>query len=145
MRWMSCGSQVLKALLMACVVMLPTMAHASLETDILERWYALLGKADATGLDGLLAPRAKIKLNDLGTTQTKAEFLESMDAWREAIDGGAIRFRIDATAAGRATALVCYRFKSNDLLTREVFLMTRGLITQSEQSKVGDNCGELGD
>jgi hypothetical protein len=142
---MSCESRMLRAALLAFVAMLPTTTYASLETDILERWYALLGKADATGLDGLLASRAKIKLDDLGTTQTKAEFLQSMDGWREAIDGGTIRFRIDSTAAGRATALVCYRFKSNDLLTREVFLMVRGLITRSEQSKVGDDCGDLGD
>mgnify|MGYP000196197295 CR=1 FL=1 len=134
---------VLLAALFA-VAILPVTAHASLETDILDRWYSLLGKADATGLAGMLAPKAKIKLEDIGTTQTKAEFLDSMAAWSEAIDGGSIRYRVEATAAGTATALVCYHFRSNDLLTKEVFRMVNGLITQSQQSKLAENCQGFG-
>ena len=125
--------------LLACAMLLPVSARASLETDILDRWYALLGKADATGLAGMLAPKAKITLEDIGTTQTKAEFIDSIDAWGEAIDGGSIRYRIEATAAGTATALVCYRFASNDLLTKEVFRIVSGLITRSVQTKVAEN------
>ena len=84
---------------------LPQAAHASLETDILDRWYALLGAANADGLGRLLAPRAKIKLDDLGLTQSKQEFLDSMAEWRDAIAGGSVRYRVQSTAAGRATAL----------------------------------------
>ena len=129
--------------LLACVA-LPLPAHASLETDILDRWYALLVKADAVGLAGMLAPKARITLEDIGTTQTKREFIDSMEEWREAIDGGSIHYRIEATAAGTATALVCYRFASNELLTREVFRIASGLITRSVQTKEADSCQSLG-
>jgi len=135
---------VLFAASLTCVLLLPLAARASLETDILDRWYVLLGKADATGLAGLLAPKARIKLEDIGTTQTKREFLDSMEEWREAIDGGTIRYHIEATAAGTATALVCYQFKSNDLMTKEVFRIANGLITQSVQSTVAENCQDFG-
>jgi len=128
---------------LACIVLAPMAARASLETDILDRWYVLLGKADATGLAGLLSPKARIKLEDIGTTQTKREFLESMEEWREAIDGGSIRYRIEATSAGTATALVCYQFKSNDLMTKEVFRIASGLITQSVQTTVAENCRDF--
>ena len=63
-----------------------------------------------------------------------------MEEWRAAIEGGVIRYHIEATSAGRATALVCYQFKTSDLLTKEAFRMVNGLITQSEQTKSG---GEL--
>jgi len=120
---------------------LPSTAYASLETDILDRWYTLLGTANADGLGRLLAPRARIKLDDLGLTQTKQEFLDSMEEWRDAIAGGSVRFRVQSTAAGSATALVCYHFKSNDMLTKENFRIVGGLITQSDQTKVADDCG----
>ena len=129
---------------LACILLLPVTARASLETDILDRWYVLLGKADATGLSGLLSSKARIKLEDIGTTQTKREFLDSMEEWGEAIEGGSIRYRIQATAAGNATALVCYQFKSNDLLTKEVFRIASGLITQSVQTTVAENCKDFG-
>lgn len=137
-------SRLLFAALLACATLLSLPAVASLETDILDRWYVLLGKADATGLAGMLAPRAEIKLEDIGTTQTKREFVDSMEAWAEAIDGGAIRYRIEDTAAGTATALVCYQFKSNELLTKEVFKIANGLITQSLQTKLAENCRDFG-
>ena len=39
--------------------------------------------------------------------------------------------------------MVCYHFKSNDMLTRESFLIVAGLITQSDQTKVAEDCGTL--
>jgi hypothetical protein len=137
------GFGKLFAALLACLVLLPPTARASLETDILDRWYALLGKADATGLAGLLSPKARIKLEDIGATQTKREFLDSMAEWREAIAGATIRYRIEKTAAGTATALVCYRFESNDLMTKEVFRIASGLITQSVQTKLAESCRDF--
>jgi hypothetical protein len=120
-----------------------TPARASLETDLLDRWYALLERADTDGLSGLLARSAKIELNDLGVTQTKQQFLASMDEWRAAIDGGSIRYRIETTAAGSAIALVCYDFASNDLLTRETFTFVAGHITRSQQRTVAKECGDI--
>lgn len=139
-------SQRTKAVLLALaagLTLLTTPARASLETDILDRWYALLGKANAAGLSGLLSPRARIRLNDLGVTQTKQEFLESMQEWGAAIKGGSIRYRIETTGAGQATAVVCYEFTSNEMMTRETFRMVSGLITRSDQAKLAEDCASF--
>lgn len=130
----------LGALLLAFAVLAPGIARASLETDIVDRWYALLANANANALSGLLAPRARIVMDDLGLNQTKAEFLDSMAEWKDSIAGGTIRYRIESTAAGRASAIVCYHFKANDRMTRETFRFASGLITRSEQVKLAEDC-----
>lgn len=126
------------ALVIALAFSLP--AHASLETDVLNRWFAMLERGDAAGLSGLIASNAKIQLDDLGATQTKAEFLASMDEWSEAIKGGSIRYKVEGTAGGSATALVCYHFLSNDKLMREKFRFVSGRITYVQQSDVAKSC-----
>lgn len=118
-------------------------AWASLETDMLARWYSLLERADADGLSGLLARSARIQLDDLGITQTKQEFLDSMDEWRSSMEGGSIRYQVETTSAGSATALVCYDFAANDLLARERFTFVNGLITRSRQTTVAEDCGNI--
>lgn len=132
---------LIAAIVLAAGVFSP--AWASFETDMLERWYSLLSRADADALSGLLARSAKIELNDLGVTQTKQQFLDSMEEWRVAIKGGSIRFQVESTSAGSATALVCYDFAANDLLTRESFTFVNGLITRSRQMTVAENCGNI--
>jgi len=128
------------AIALAMLLLCPAQARASFETDLLDRWYILLGQANESGLAGLLSPRATIRLNDIGVTQTRSEFLDSMKEWRAAIKGGNIRYRIETTSAGAAIALVCYEFRSNDLMTRESFRIAQGLITRSEQTTIAEGC-----
>ena len=40
-----------------------------------------------------------IKLDDIGITQNKAEFLGTMGEWRIAIAGGGIRHKVEKTEA----------------------------------------------
>lgn len=136
------GSIFLSATALALLALSPA-ARASLETDMLDRWYQLLAKADADALSGLIASGATIELVDLDITQTKQEFLASINEFEAAIAGGSVRYRIESTAANTATALVCYDFVSNDLLTRERFTFARGQVVESVQSKVADNCAQL--
>lgn len=120
-------------------------ANASLETDLLDRWYALLNRADAIALGGLMARSAKVQLVDTGVTLTKQEFLESLEEFAVAIEGGSIRYKIEQATANKAVALVCYQFASNDMLTRERFTFRQGLVATSVQEPVAENCNQLPD
>jgi hypothetical protein len=117
--------------------------RATLEVDLVSRWYTLLARADEIGLSGMLAANAKIQLDDTGVTQNKRQFLASLDGWRETIKDGNIQFKLETASAGAATALVCYKFSSNDLLTRERFQIVSGRITYSRQSVVAQDCNSF--
>lgn len=118
-------------------------ASASLETDLLNRWYSLLEHANAPALGGLMARNARVQLVDLGVTQTKQEFLDSMAEFAQAIKDGSIRYRIEKSSANAAVALVCYHFTSNDMLARERFTFRSGLVTSSVQETVAENCDSM--
>ncbi|MAY62703.1 MAG: hypothetical protein CML29_10865 [Rhizobiales bacterium] len=121
----------------------PCPVFAQTEAPVLEKWYPALFAADAETLGSLLSNDAEIRLEDLGITQTKAEFLESLGAWKDSIEGAAFAWKLAAGApasATEATALVCYRFPSNELLTREVFTFAAGKITESVQTTEGESC-----
>jgi hypothetical protein len=90
-----------------------------------------------------LSANAVIKLNDIGTSQTKAEFLESMPEWKNAIEGGSIRHKTDGQLEGASAYKVCYQFKSNELLTREVFTVSDGKIESSEQTTMAESCADF--
>lgn len=138
------GNRFLKLAFATLAILAVTApARASLEMDLVNRWYALLGKADANALSGLMARSAKVQLVDLGVTQTKQEFLDSMSQFAEAIRGGSIRYKIEKVSANTATALVCYHFPSNDKLTRESFTFRQGLVATSVQEPVAENCNGL--
>lgn len=109
------------------------------EAATINQWYQALGKADGEALAKLLAVNAVVKLDDIGVSQTKAEFAASMNEWKQAIVGGTIRHKPDGTA-GTSAYKVCYHFAKNDLLTREVFKTENGLIVESQQQKIAENC-----
>ena len=112
-------------------------------SPLLEKWYPALFDADTDALEALLADNAEIRLDDLGIVQTKAEFLESLGEWQESTDGAKFDWKLDPAAAqsdSEATALVCYRFPSNELMTRESFTFAEGRITGSIQTTVGESC-----
>ncbi len=106
-------------------------------------WYEALGKADATAFSALLADDVRIQLEDFGVTQDKAEFIESLGNWQEALGSGRVEFRADTRApeeAGKAVAIVCYRFASNAQMTRETFMITDGRIVGQHQKTLAENC-----
>lgn len=108
----------LAVLILSALQAMPAWAN---DEATVEKWYVALGKADAAALGELLTPTAVIRIKDVGTAQTKAEFLSSMDEWRAAIDGGSIRHKADGSVDNGLAYRVCYDFAENDLMTREVF------------------------
>ncbi|MEQ8480806.1 MAG: nuclear transport factor 2 family protein [Hoeflea sp.] len=122
------------------------VAAVRAENGILERWYTALFDVDREALSELLADEALIRLEDLGVTQTKAEYIASLDEWEEIARNTNFAWQIDAEAPqdpDQATALVCYQFPDNDLMMREIFSFGDGRITGSVQSAVGDTCEEF--
>jgi len=107
---------------------------------LVERWYAALANADRAVFDELLADDAKIILEDLDTVQTKAEFLDSLDEWKNAMRGTALRHRIDRTENGTITVFACYQFPNNAAYMREVFSFRGGRIIENAQSSIGEAC-----
>ena len=125
-------------------VMLAGFPAMAAENDpLLDRWYAALQAADAAALGELLSANATVKLNDIGTSQTKAEFIGSMPEWKNAIAGGTIRHKADGAVDGASAYKVCYHFKGNDLLTREVFTVSDGRIETSEQTTLAETCADF--
>lgn len=107
---------------------------------IIDRWYSALLVADRTELSELLADDVRIKLDDLGVVQSKQEFLASIDEWKGAVAGAAIRHRIEKSEAGVTTVIACYDFPNNDMLMQETFAVTGNRITASSQAALAENC-----
>jgi len=127
------------AAILAAALLAPPAGFAS-GPETLDRWYAMLNAANADGLAALLADDARIKLNDLGIEQSKAEFLASMDEWRVAVAGAGIRHRIEGADAALTTVLACYDFAENDILMRETFRFAGDLIVENTQTQLAQDC-----
>lgn len=107
---------------------------------VIDRWYSALLVADRTELSDLLADDVRIKLDDLGVVQSKQEFIASIDEWKGAVAGAAIRHRIEKREAGVTTVIACYDFPNNDMLMQETFAVTGNRITASSQAAIAENC-----
>ena len=110
------------------------------EGAIIDRWYSALLVADRTELSELLADDVHIKLDDLGVVQSKQEFIASIDEWKGAVAGAAIRHRVEKSEAGVTTVIACYDFPNNDMLMQETFAVTGNRITASSQAALAENC-----
>ena len=100
----------------------------------------MLVAANEDGLGSLLSDKVVIKLEDIGITQNKSEFLGTMGEWRIAIAGGGIRHKVEKTDGDATIVLACYDFAENDILIRETFRIDGGLISENTQSRVADDC-----
>ncbi|RUW57774.1 nuclear transport factor 2 family protein [Mesorhizobium sp. M7A.F.Ca.US.008.03.1.1] len=107
---------------------------------LIGRWYSALLVADRTELSDLLADDVRIKLDDLGIVQSKQEFIASVDEWKGAVAGAAIRHRIEKSEDGVTTVVACYDFPNNDMLMQETFAVTDNRITASSQAAIAENC-----
>lgn len=130
----------------AALALSPSLVSAETEAPVLDQWYPALFAADGDTLATLLTDDAEIRLEDLGMTQTKTEFLDSLGEWKDSVEGATFDWKLapDAPVSDtEATALVCYRFPSNELLTREVFTFVGGGISRSVQTTQGETCGDF--
>ncbi|WP_095204326.1 hypothetical protein [Mesorhizobium carmichaelinearum] len=124
----------------AAALLIAIVAARADDGAIISRWYSALLVADRTELADLLADDVRIKLDDLGIVQSKQEFIASLDEWKGAVAGAAIRHRIEKSKGGVTTVIACYDFPDNDMLMQETFAVTDNRITASSQAAIAENC-----
>ncbi|ESY94179.1 MULTISPECIES: hypothetical protein [unclassified Mesorhizobium] len=124
----------------AAALMIAIVAARADDRAIISRWYSALMVADRTELADLLADDVRIKLDDLGVVQSKLEFIASLDEWKGAVAGAAIRHRIERTESGVTTVIACYDFPNNDMLVQETFAVSDNRITANSQAAIAENC-----
>ncbi|MBZ9757562.1 nuclear transport factor 2 family protein [Mesorhizobium sp. ESP6-5] len=124
----------------AAALIIAIVAARADDRAIISRWYSALLVADRTELADLLADDVRIKLDDLGVVQSKQEFIASLDEWKGAVAGAAIRHRIEKTEGGVTTVIACYDFPDNDMLMQETFAVSDNRITASSQAAIAENC-----
>src|SRR3954462_12039498 len=119
--------------LVAALLSALSPAPAADNDDIIPRWYSMLVAANEDGLASLLSDKVVIKLEDIGISQNKSEFLGTMGEWRIAIAGGGIRHKVEKTEGDVTTVRACYDFAENDILMRETFRIDGGLVVENTQ------------
>lgn len=124
----------------AAALLIAIVAARADDGAIISRWYSALLVADRTELADLLADDVRIKLDDLGVVQSKQEFITSLDEWKGAVAGAAIRHRIKKSEGGVTTVIACYDFPNNDMLMQETFAVADNRITASSQAAIAENC-----
>jgi hypothetical protein len=122
------------------LVAAPAASFAETADETITRWYAMLVAANEDGLAKILSDTAVIKLEDIGVTRSKIEFLGTMSEWRIAIAGGGIRHKVEKSEGNATTVLACYDFAENDILIRETFRIDGGLIVENMQARVAEDC-----
>ena len=131
---------------LACLGLLALIATPAGAQDLptpVMQWYEALRTADAAAFETLIANDATITLDQLGFDQTKAEFIESMDAWADAVQGASIETKPLESSSGSAIVRVCYRFPSNERLNRETFAFAGGQITAQRQQVLAEDCSDF--
>lgn len=124
----------------ATALLMAALAARADDGAIISRWYSALLVADRTELSDLLSDDVRIQLDDLGIVQSKQEFIASIDEWKGAAAGAAIRHRIEKSEGGVTTVVACYDFPNNDMLMQETFAVTDNRITASSQAAIAENC-----
>ena len=110
------------------------------EENIIDAWYNALKNSDRDMFNELLHDNAVIELKQLGTNQTKSEFLASLDVWDEVVSSLSLSYTWEGVDASSATATVCYQFESNAFTNLEVFIVSEGQILRQEQERLMEGC-----
>lgn len=119
-----------------------TMVSVSKDTlpTIINSWYDALKTADAKKFENLLSDDATIELKFLEITQTKQEFIDSLDEWKNANKDAVILTKLISSTAASTVVETCYRFPSNEIYGRETFTITSDKITSSVQEEISKLC-----
>lgn len=123
--------------------LLLSTSSVTAQSSLLDRWYTALFDVNRVAIADLLSEDAVINLEDLGVTQTKAEFIEALDEWEDVVKTANLAWQLEEGAesdATKATVLVCYQFPDNEMMIREVFGFRDAKIVSSVQTTVGDSC-----
>ncbi|MER9160451.1 nuclear transport factor 2 family protein [Mesorhizobium sp. M7A.F.Ca.US.010.02.1.1] len=130
----------IRSIVLTAAALLVAIAARADDRALISRWYSALLVADRTELSDLLADDVHIKLDDLGIVQSKQEFIASIDEWKGAVAGAAIRHRVEKSEGGVTTVVACYDFPNNDMLMHETFAVSDNRITASSQATIAENC-----
>jgi hypothetical protein len=109
------------------------------------KWFESLRTADRNGFEAVLAGNAEIDMRYLGIVQTRAEFIESLDAWGDAIKDGEVLTKTISANATTAIVDVCYRFPSNEKVNRETFTLESDKIIRLVQEESAQTCQSFAD
>lgn len=132
----------MKKLLISITMMLMASQTAIAENaDLVSKWYSALKTSNQAMFQELLADDAVLNINPLEITQTKAEYIEALENWKEvAKDLTLIIKGIKPTGETTVRAMVCYKFTENSTLNEELFVFLDGKITNFSQKKRGEEC-----
>ncbi|MDP3523873.1 MAG: nuclear transport factor 2 family protein [Hoeflea sp.] len=132
--------------LIPIVALAAWISPAGAQTNLLDRWYTAMFDVNRAAIADLLADDAVIKLEDLGVTKTKAEFIAALDEWEEIVKTANLAWQLEEGAVAdesSSTVLVCYQFPDKEVMIREVFGFGDGKIASSVQSTASDNCEDF--
>jgi hypothetical protein len=107
-------------------------------------WFEALRTADGKAFEVLLAEDAEIDLRYLGVVQTRAECIESLGAWGDAIEGGEVLTKAVSAGPQQVVVDVCYRFPSNQKVNRETFSIANEKVTRLVQEETAQDCSAFG-
>ncbi len=105
-----------------------------------QAWFTSLAKVNRLALKKLMAEETMVELRDLGIVQTRDEFLDSLDEWKDATKGAILLIQLVSTSPGKDVLEVCYRFENNEQLNRETYLHSNGKITSVVQELIAKEC-----
>ncbi len=105
-----------------------------------QAWFVALTKVNHPRFKDVIAEDAKIELRDLGITQTRQEFLDSLEEWDDATKGAILLTQMISSKNGTDVLEVCYRFENNEQLNRETYKYANGKITSVVQELIGTKC-----
>lgn len=108
--------------------------------DTVQNWFDGLRNAHANTFEEILTDNAMIELGDLGISQTKAEFIASLDQWKQVHRSAIITTKLASTDKSLIEVNVCYKFPSNEVYNRETFELIDGKISKSIQEKISNIC-----
>lgn len=132
------GALIIVAVLLA-ISTVTTISKNAIPVQVIA-WFEALQTHDKGKVSQLLSNDAVIELKDLGITQTKAEFVDSLDQWAELNKGATILTRFVSSTENTTEIEVCYRFANNEVLTRETYAITNLMISKSVQEEIGKSC-----
>ncbi|MBL1405265.1 MAG: hypothetical protein COC17_01760 [Hyphomicrobiales bacterium] len=108
--------------------------------DTVQSWFDGLRTANAATFEEILTHNALIELGDLGISQTKSEFIASLDEWKHVHKGTVINTKLASSENALIEVNVCYKFPSNEVYNRETFELIDGKISKSIQEKISNTC-----
>lgn len=126
--------------------MVPTANAVELSNlRVTHAFYAALGNTDIGDaiISEIVSDDLVVELRDLGITQNRDEFLESLPQVREALEEKPVTHRIMEVGEGVIVVTACYEFNSNDFLARETVSFTDNLISTVVQEELSDDCAAM--